>query len=69
MGRTPKEKQGFLGFEGATVPVENLMSITVSRLRKTCAPQFLLFTGVTFYTVTRDTELANTKPSLGETQG
>ena len=65
MGRTPEEKQRFFGFERVTVPMENLVSIMVLCSRKIYVPQFLLFTRVTFYTVTRNTELASTKLYFG----
>ena len=69
MGRTPEEKQRLFGFEGVTVPMENLMNIMVLCFRKTYVPQFLLFTGVMFYTVTRNTELASTKLLLWDLPG
>ena len=69
MGRTPEEKQRLFGFEGVTVPMENLMNIMVLCSRKTYVPQFLLFTGVMFYTVTRNTELASTKLLLWDLPG
>ena len=65
MGRTPEEKQRLFGFEGVTVPMENLMNIMVLCSRKTYVPQFLLFTGVMFYTVTANTELVSMEPFLG----
>ena len=69
MGGTSEEKQGSFGFERVTVPMENLMSIMVLCSRKTHVPQFLLLTGVTFYTVTRNTELASTKLLLWDFPG